>query len=157
MILFSTLTQPIELFLFCYLGFISGLIFFSVYLSINYANGCFIVKLNSKNNDKKTKQNLKENNKKNSKKFKEKTSNFFAIFLQFFSNFFVIITFCFVLFLSFYLNLIFNYGVINLICIIFYILFFYLSKQFINIFISACKNIFLKTRKHKEKRLENKL
>lgn len=147
MILFSTLTQPIVLYLFTYMGFMSGLVFFSIFLLCKYLKKLVNTKLSQKKekeNIKKINQNSRKEKKQVSPQRVEKVSKFFAIFFTIFFDLFVIICFCFVLFLSFYLNLKYNYGEISFICIIFYILFFALSKVFVNLIIKESLNFYKK-------------
>ena len=58
MILFSTLTQPIVLYLFTYMGFMSGLAFFSIFLLCKYLKKL----VNTKLSQKKEKENIKKIN-----------------------------------------------------------------------------------------------
>lgn len=127
MILFSTVNQPLILWLFCYLGFASGLVFFTVF---NLSNIIREKKILKKNVTKMTtEKNLKK--KKSNNKFLKNCKKMFNFCFKYFSIILSVLTFLFVLLISYYLNLLYNYGEVTFVNIVFYCFAFTLANIFL--------------------------
>jgi len=155
MTLFSTLNQPLILWFFCYLGFVSGLIFFSVFKLTNLLKDAKILKKDLTNKEEKKE---KTDEKKRLKFFKMLSKNI-RIILQFILRILSIIlstiTFFIVILLSFYLNLIFNYGEITFINVIIYSSAFFLSNIFLKMVAKFLFNFYNERRARRVKTSEN--
>ena len=105
---------------------------------LKFKNLCAKIKekLNAKNNknfDKKNEKKLKKNDKKNREKINKNFMKNLNIFFIVFNNFFLIFLMLFVLSFSFYINLQYNYGELDFVCIIAFIVFFILSRHFVKL------------------------
>jgi hypothetical protein len=154
MTLFSTLNQPKILWLFSYLGFVSGIIFFTIFKTCIYLKN---VKFRTKILfilQKSTSKKQKKNKEKNILK-KQKIKNFFFKIFQFFIRFFAIIFSVFALFFvltsSYLLNLRFNYGEVTFVNIAIYCVAFMIAKMFINLLAKFLQSFYNRTRLRRRK------
>jgi len=125
MTLFSTINQPLILWFFCYLGFLSGLIFFAIFSLTNLIRNKHILKQNI------TKKGINKAQKQNKKKFAGFFINVFSLIFKSLSIVFSVLTLFCVLLLSYYLNLLYNYGEVTFVNIIFYCCAFVLANIFL--------------------------
>lgn len=149
MTLFYTINQPIVFWLFCYLGFVSGSIFFAVFRISQTLNAKRILKENI------TKKSLKKDVKKETKKQKKMiiiTLKIIKTFSKFFSVISCIIVFTFVLFCSYLLNLSLNYGEVTFVSIIVYFCAFMLSDLFVKTVAKFLYSFYNKKRMRKHNR-----
>ena len=155
MTLFSTLNQPLILWFFCYLGFVSGLIFFSVFKLTNLLKDAKILKKDLTNKEEKK----EKTDEKKRLKFLKILSKNIKIILQFMLRILSIIlstiTFFIVILLSFYLNLNFNYGEITFINVIIYSNAFFLSNIFLKMVAKFLFNFYNERRARRVKTSEN--
>lgn len=149
MILFSTLTQPLVLILFCYLGFNSGLIFYLIsdLCSFLYKKKLLNQNLTNKKqvlNHKKNEKNQNNKRKKVKKFNKENLKKFFSFFSKYFTIYIKIFIFILVICISYFVNLKLNYGEINLVCICFFIIMFFVARYFLNLLAKSALNFYNK-------------
>lgn len=149
MTLFYTVNQPIVFWLFCYLGFVSGSVFFAVFRASQKIGNKKILKENI------TKKPLKKDLKKEDKKQKKIIIISLKIaksFIKFFSTIFCILVFFIVIISSYFLNLNLNYGEVSVVNILVYFCAFVLSDLFVKTVANFLYSFYNKRRMRKHNR-----
>ncbi len=155
MILFSTISQGWQVWFFCYLGLISGLLFFIVMFCVNFLTKKSKLKIISPKNSQNFHNSSEIYTEKTPKQFFwKKLCTIFTFLWKFFINFateiLAIFVLCGVVMASLLINLHFNYGLLPPICVLFWISSFLLAKFFLKTLAKIFLSIYNKYIKSKE-------
>lgn len=152
MILFSTLNQSIVFWLFCYLGFTSGVVFFAVFRASQLFDTNKILKKNITKKHLKEKEEREKGEEKKSKKFVKIILKIMRKILRYSSIILCTSVFILVIVSSYLINLILNYGEVNFINLFTYMVTFLLADMFIKTVAKFLYSFYNKKRMRKQNR-----